>query len=302
MLNTEILDVAIGLIFVYLLLSLICSAVNEIIETALKKRAIDLERGIRELLVPGSQSGTEDLVSEIYNHPMLNGLFGDRYENSRIGSWMRYVWRTKLPSYIPSRSFALALMDAILPAQPAAGAAPAPGAATPAASPSGTAGASPAKFAVTLNTIPPPPPASTTAGNPLQPLRNEVAATALLANAPQARRALLSLIDAAGNDAAQARQNIEDWYNASMDRVSGWYKRRVQIVLLIIGLVAAVLLNADSVAIVRALNSDRNLRQIVVAAAIKYEAEATPSPSPSATEAKNPATQASTASDRKSVV
>jgi F0F1-type ATP synthase membrane subunit b/b' len=33
MLNTEILDIAIGLIFVYLLLSLICSAVNEIIET-----------------------------------------------------------------------------------------------------------------------------------------------------------------------------------------------------------------------------------------------------------------------------
>ena len=42
MFNSQILDVAIGIIFVYLLLSLICSAANEIIEIALKKRAIDL--------------------------------------------------------------------------------------------------------------------------------------------------------------------------------------------------------------------------------------------------------------------
>src|SRR6266446_414475 len=102
MFNSQILDVAIGLIFVYLLLSLICSALNEIIETALKKRAIDLERGIRELLVPGSSSGSPDIVQRMYDHPMLNGLFGSTYTESRIDSRLRYVWRTKLPSYVPS--------------------------------------------------------------------------------------------------------------------------------------------------------------------------------------------------------
>ena len=50
MFNSNIIDVAIGMIFIYLLLSLMCSAANEIIELMLKKRAIDLERGIRELL------------------------------------------------------------------------------------------------------------------------------------------------------------------------------------------------------------------------------------------------------------
>ena len=49
MFATSIIEVAIGLIFVYLLMSLICSAANEIIESFLKNRATDLERGIREL-------------------------------------------------------------------------------------------------------------------------------------------------------------------------------------------------------------------------------------------------------------
>lgn len=49
MFGSSILEVAIGLIFVYLLLSLICSAANEVIESFLKNRATDLERGIREL-------------------------------------------------------------------------------------------------------------------------------------------------------------------------------------------------------------------------------------------------------------
>ena len=42
MFNSNILDVAIGMIFIYLLRSLMCSAANEIIELMLKKRAIDL--------------------------------------------------------------------------------------------------------------------------------------------------------------------------------------------------------------------------------------------------------------------
>jgi hypothetical protein len=56
MFGSSILEVAIGLVFVYLLMSLICSAVNEIIESFLKNRATDLERGIRELF---NQSGGE---------------------------------------------------------------------------------------------------------------------------------------------------------------------------------------------------------------------------------------------------
>src|SRR5437764_2313332 len=270
MFNSQILDVAIGLIFVYLLLSLICSAANEIIEIALKKRAIDLERGIRELLVPDSDSGTADVVQKLYNHPLINGLFGGLYEESRIGGALRYVWRTKLPTYIPSRSFALALMDLILPGQPG----PAPD--TPS---SGASGAAPPTFDVKLDTIPPPP-LPISAGSTLDSLRSAVGTNALFTAAPQAQHALITLIDSAGNDAAKARQNIEDWYNASMDRVSGWYKRRAQLSILIIGFIVVVFLNADSVAIVKALNADKNLRELVVAQATKYADQAASSPAP----------------------
>jgi hypothetical protein len=259
MLNSTILDVAIGLIFVYLLLSLICSAANELLELALKKRAIDLERGIRELLVPGSQSGTSDLVAKLYNHPLINGLFGGRYENTRIASKIRYIWRTRLPTYIPSRSFALALMDLALPGR--AGGTP------PVSTLSGAAGAAPPSYEVKLDAPPPPP--ATTATGALADLRAAIASNALLASAPQAQQALITLIDAAGNDPAKARQNIEDWFNTSMDRVSGWYKRRSQIFILIIGLIVVIPLNADTVDIFKALNNDKSLRETVVAAAIK---------------------------------
>jgi hypothetical protein len=86
-LNTTILDVAIGLVFVYLLLSLLCSAANELIELILKKRATDLERGLRLLL------SDPDLVKELYNHPLINSHFVGTYEtatSSKTG--------TKLPS------------------------------------------------------------------------------------------------------------------------------------------------------------------------------------------------------------
>jgi hypothetical protein len=63
MFGSEMLDVVIGMIFVYLLVSLICSAANELIERQLKNRATDLERGIRELLDDKDGTG---LVTEVY--------------------------------------------------------------------------------------------------------------------------------------------------------------------------------------------------------------------------------------------
>ena len=82
MFNSDILDVAIGMIFVYLLLSLICSAANELIELWLKNRAADLERGLRELLKDKDGSG---LVNDLYSHQLVNGLFEGDYKPGLIG-------------------------------------------------------------------------------------------------------------------------------------------------------------------------------------------------------------------------
>ncbi len=68
MLSLEMLNVAIGVIFIYLLLSLICSALNEFIEAKLKLRAVDLEQGIRELL---NDPNGATFAKKIYNHPLV---------------------------------------------------------------------------------------------------------------------------------------------------------------------------------------------------------------------------------------
>jgi hypothetical protein len=291
MFNSTILDVAIGLVFVYLLLSLMCSAANELIELLLKKRAIDLERGIRELLAPGSDSGSPDVVKALYNHPLVNSLFGGKYEESRIeNTAKRKLFRTALPSYIPARTFALALMDLVLPgvsAPPAGGAAPAGGPPAPPARPSGTAGATPPppNFEVTLATVPPPPLPVTNPANPLTPLRDAIGTNPLLTE--HAKVALTSLLDAAGSDVAKARENIETWFNTSMDRVSSWYKRRTQVVILIVGLFVTVAINADTITMVRKLSTDKALRESLVAAAQEY-AKANASPEPAATSSPTP--------------
>ena len=271
MFNSTILDVAIGMIFVYLLLSLMCSAAREIIELLLKKRSVDLERGIRELLAPGSESGADDVVRKLYNHPLVNSLYGGKYEESRIENWFkRKFMRTALPSYIPARTFALAMMDLILPGSAAGpGAAAASGAAPPAGTASGAAGATPSSssFEVKLDAPPPPPLPATDPNSPLNRLRKAVGESALLTK--HAKDALIPLIDAAGSDVAKARENIEGWFNSSMDRVSSWYKRRTQVIILILGVFVAIAVNADSIAIVKKLSTDKALRETLVAAAIE---------------------------------
>jgi hypothetical protein len=215
MFGSPILDVAIGMVFVYLLLSLICSAANEVIESKLKNRAKSLELGIRNLL------GDQGLADKVYAHDLISGLFSDKQGK---------------PSYIPSRTFALALMNTVFPdgATPAGGQAAEPGA------------------------------------NPLVSFRATV--SALPADAPAApiKKALLALIDDAQGDVNKLRANIENWYDAAMDRVSGWYKRRVHAIILVLGLVIAVALNADSAYIARHLSTDPALRNSLVSVSQVY--------------------------------
>jgi hypothetical protein len=283
MFNSAILEVAIGIIFVYLLLSLLCSAANEIVELWLKKRATDLERGIRELLksTPG-ESG--DLVHKLYDHPLINGLFKGVYADSGITGFWRSLKGTKLPAYIPSRNFALGLMDLVLSDTPAG---VPPGATDPPAVLPEATDATTASIAVGLVTAPPQPAPTIAPVNPLQRFRDALGTSSLMADNPGVQKALTALVDAAGNDVSKTRENIEAWYNSSMDRVSGWYKRRSQVFILILGLFAAVAVNADSVTIARRLTTDKSLRDSLVAAAENYaKANASPSPTPAKSEAE----------------
>jgi hypothetical protein len=215
MFGSTILDVAIGMVFVYLLISLICSSLNELIEARLKYRAKDLEKGITNLL------GDPGLVQRLYAHPLVKALYkqGDK------------------PSYIPSQTFSLALWNLATYAQ------------------EGKDGA----VAVTRS---------------LPEIRKAVAALSDEGGLKDLKQALLTLMDEAGNDLDRARKNVERWYDDAMDRASGWYKRRTQWILLVLGLAFATALNIDSLQIANQLYLDTPKREAIVSAAQGYAASA----------------------------
>jgi hypothetical protein len=258
MFNSSVLDVAIGAVFIFLLLSVFATAINEIIFSFLNMRGRELLRGISTLLSDAQKTG---LVRKVYNHGQVFGLFEGNFDPDNPG---------KLPSYIPSKNFALALLDAVAhpfsevsPAQPAAAAAQ-PGEAAPpgeAAQPGavgqpGRAAQAGAPAGIAQETI-----VLTQAFN---------AAAKELAQNPATEKIgkpLVSMITMAGNDAARLQKSVEDWYNSGMDRVSGWYKYKTQWMLFAIGLVIAAAINADTIHIVKQLSQDATVRASIVAAA-----------------------------------
>ena len=231
MFGSTILDVAIGVIFVFVLVSIICSAIREGIESILKTRAAHLEHGIRELLHDRAGTG---LAKDLFQHPLVAALYENDYESARPAhDGKKRPWALarggKMPSYIPSRSFAVALMD----------------------------------LAVRGREITPENSSASAPVLSLQSLRDGVSN---LQN-DKVQRALLVAIDSAQGDLNRAQANLEAWYESGMDRVSGWYKRSTHRVLFMIGLFVAVSLNVDTMAIARHLYQDSGARAAVVARA-----------------------------------
>jgi len=72
----------------------------------------------------------------------------------------------------------------------------------------------------------------------------------------QVKTTLVALIDDAGNDLKKARENVERWYDDAMDRVSGWYKRKMQVFILVWALAVTLSVNADTILIANTLAHD----------------------------------------------
>src|SRR5256886_626678 len=187
MFGSAILDTAIGLIFVFLVVSLVVSAANELLAALFKWRANNLFLGIRQLLQDPSVTG---LVTRFYEHPLIDGLSS----------------KGKKPSYIPSRTFALALLDIVSPTTPGS-------------------------------------------NRTLEDLKTGIEK---LPNALQVTFRVL--LDEAGHDIEQFKVQLEIWFNSTMERVSGWYKRKTQALQLALALSIVALGNVDSVRIARSLS------------------------------------------------
>lgn len=284
MFGSVVLDVALGLVFVYLLLSLVCSAANEGIESWSNTRGANLFRGLKEMLAATRDDGI--LLKRLYEHPLIFGLFKGEYKYT-VSKGPNMFVGTSLPEYIPARTFALALMDVVQSGTAAGAMSGTAGATVPPSAPV-AAPVSPVNVVVVQSAeaaaalpaqLVAPPAANPSATNPPAngATANHIANFRATVNAMgnnEVRRALLSLIDAAGNDASRVRENIEGWYNSAMDRVSGWYKERVQICVFFIAVVLVGALNADTLAIVNGLSNDTVLRNRLSQAAVAADEQA----------------------------
>jgi hypothetical protein len=71
MFGSNTLEVAIGIIFVYLLLSLFCTAVNESIAVTIQQRGKNLKAGLQNLL---NDPDFTALAQQLYNHGLVCGI------------------------------------------------------------------------------------------------------------------------------------------------------------------------------------------------------------------------------------
>jgi hypothetical protein len=76
-------------------------------------------------------------------------------------------------------------------------------------------------------------------------------------------------VDAQG-DVERFKEHIERWFDEMMDRSSGWYRKYTKIIALGLGLVIAGLFNVDTLAIIKKLHRDPKLREQLVMQADAY--------------------------------
>lgn len=136
-----VLEITIGLIFIYLTLSLVASEIQEILSALLQWRAEHLKRSIEQLLAGDAQSGgdrdrdrqknrqaAQILADRLYDNPLIENL---NYEaQGRLAGFLRSILhgigavyrmvtfsrnvfgdKTSGPSYIPAETFATSLIE-----------------------------------------------------------------------------------------------------------------------------------------------------------------------------------------------
>ncbi|MEM9151209.1 MAG: hypothetical protein AAGB19_12235 [Cyanobacteria bacterium P01_F01_bin.3] len=129
-----VIDIALGLAFIYLLLSLLASEIQELIATILQWRAKHLKDAIVNLFASDVHSEhsiekAHQLTKQVYQHPLIRGInqeskgfFPNLFRRitwllSRLYQWVtgrtegEFGDRRTAPSYSPREAFATALLE-----------------------------------------------------------------------------------------------------------------------------------------------------------------------------------------------
>ncbi len=220
MFDSAFVDIALGLILFFLILSLVCSAVQEWIASAVGLRSRNLRKGIENLI-------GADIAKSLYNHGQFKSLYkepGWLGTLKKIGSS-----RGVGPSYLEPKRFANILIDVIdrRDDQQAGG----------------------VRRDAVAKTF------------------DEIEGSLRAIGQEHIREALLSLLSGADGKVDKFRDELADWFDGAMDRVSGWYARTVKVFLFVIATVVVVGLNADAIEIGKKFWADQALRSAVAASA-----------------------------------
>lgn len=106
MFGSEILEVATGLVFIYLIFSLVSSSLKEVVSRLFSLRAKTLEEGIFDLV------GGREVGEKLYQHPLLQGVAQSGLLKKLTNFISKKVKGAK-PTYISPYHFYLALMDTL---------------------------------------------------------------------------------------------------------------------------------------------------------------------------------------------
>ncbi len=288
--DSAIVDVPIGLILVFAIGSVAVSRINETVFGLMGYRGRQLEAELRRIFgdEPVDHTGTTADTSRTAQ--LLDGPLRGLRSGGHAGpvpdlgavSVVRSAWRrarhVRLPSYIPSAAFARGVLDMVEPparvllsrmdhttipdtARPAFDEAHRSLTDTTAAALSDALATCPAatednrRLAASIVGL--------ASSEPVGSLLAEVAK--LPADSPL-RPVLTGIVTRAGHDRDRIIAELAGWYDDTMDRLSGWYKRRVQRFLLVYALLLTLVLNLDAVALTNALWQNRSLRTAAVEA------------------------------------
>ncbi len=212
MFNSEALNIVIGLVFIYLLYSLLASIIQEIISSMRSYRAKMLEKAICRML--DDNTGKNTLVALFYNHPLMKYL-GESTKHSK-------------PAYINNSTFSKVVLDLLR---------------SDAAKPGDDIKLLIQKTLDTKN---------------ITWDKNDTNIN------DDTLKFLNSIWTDSQGDVVKFKGILENWFDETMDRTTGWYKKKNQRVLFFVGLVIAIIFNVDSIKIVSKLEKDPKLTEQLV--------------------------------------
>lgn len=210
MLDHPIIDVALGLVFFYVVFSLVASAVQEWIASFFGLRSKNLKSGVERLV--GS-----DYAEKIYKHPLIGNLAKDG----------------KLPSYMSAETFSSVLFEVV------------------------------ARDAQDKSRV-------ARTADEVQAVIDKID------DAHPLKRILTALLEDGEDAADKLKLKLAGWFDQGMDRISGWYKRRVKVIVFLIAAVLTVATNASTILIAEELWKNDALRTEIVAKATASAGSGTP--------------------------